>query len=258
MSKVQPGFASARAVPNPAKDVPEPIRWTFSFRFFRQIEGFGLNRTEGAWYISLLEKLTLLGAEAVDDFMSDGPKREAWRFHRVNWDQYNIPIKRTNLNWLPLDVLRNAEEFPIYQFQISLALGRVAGFFDERQVFQIILLDPWHNLQPSRSHNYRVDPCSPLSCEYTRLRENVIVAAQLAACTNDGCGVKIALDQLDIKPPNAFSVIILKPEDAVISDAFTLVESGQADSYEDIFVSGVICHMIRNEPATTLDNEIIS
>jgi hypothetical protein len=248
-NKLQPGFAVARAAtPHVDKSVPTPKLWTFGFRFFRQIKFFGLNRTDSGWFVSFLEKLTEISSEDIDEFLSNMEKRNAWRFHDVNWNLYNVPIRRSDLNWLPNDILSNAEEFPIHQFQISKALGRVAGFFDPEQVFQIVLLDPWHNLQPSKAHNYRVSPCDSMSCDYTRMREEILNAAELAACSIEECPVRTALRAIDRKPDQAYGVILLKPEDQVVRDAYQLISEGRAASYEELFCAGILCHLVHIEP----------
>ncbi len=64
----------------------------------------------------------------------------------------------------------NDEEFPFYQSQISMSLGRVVGFFDENhEHFYILLLDHKHNLQPSKDYSYKVGDTTQMFCEYTSL-----------------------------------------------------------------------------------------
>lgn len=159
------------------RNVPDTEKWTFSFRFWEQIKYFGLGGNEAKWFVSLLERLKELSKKEISKFLSDGSERSAWRYHDINWNQTNIPINRANLNWIDEVYLSNDEEYPIVQFQISQALGRIVGFFDERQVFNIVLLDSLHNIQPSKSYGYKVDDTCELSCEYTSLQiklENII------------------------------------------------------------------------------------
>ena len=79
----------------------------------------------------LLEKLRDLNGESIDAFLADPSKKDYWRYHEISWTQTNIPVSRKDLNWIPKDYLANKAEFPLFQFQISKAVGRVVGFWDE-------------------------------------------------------------------------------------------------------------------------------
>lgn len=129
-------------------------KWTFSFQYWKQIEFFGLDKSNPSWFVSLIEKLKDLSGKDVKNFVSTGEQRDAWRYHNINWNQTNIPIQREDLDWLDKDYRENEAEYPIVQFQVSQALGRVVGFWDENSVFNILLLDPLHNIQPSKRYNY--------------------------------------------------------------------------------------------------------
>ena len=93
----------------------------------------------------------------VDDVRSDRTLQNGLRFHQINWGQKNCPMSREELDWLPKGYLDNADSFPMCQFQISMALGRIVGFWDENNVFNVVLLDPLHNIQPSKDYGYKVD-----------------------------------------------------------------------------------------------------
>jgi len=157
-----------RSPPEP-KDIQDPKRWTFSFRYWRQIQYFGLDHSDSGWFVSLLERLSALSGEEIERFLCDRGKINSWRYHQIDWGTKNIPIQLKDLDWLPSYFRDNPEEYTLVQFQISRALGRVVGFWDRNYIFYIVLLDPLHNIQPSKNHNYRVDPCNPLSCAYTHL-----------------------------------------------------------------------------------------
>jgi hypothetical protein len=149
--------------------IPEEPRWTFSFRYFREIDNFGLRQQQSSWFSSLLVRLNELSNRKISDITSTPGERDAWRYHEINWSQKNIPVQYHDLTWIDESYRGNPEEYPLYQFQVSQALGRVVGFWDEKQVFNIVLLDPMHNIQPSKSHNYKVDSCSPNESEYSGL-----------------------------------------------------------------------------------------
>ena len=161
----------------------------------------------------------------------------AWRYHRINWNQKNIPIAIQDLDWVPKEYRNNSDEYPLVQFQISKSLGRIVGFWDEDNIFNVVLLDPLHNIQPAKSHGYRVDPCSPLSCDYTSLLNEINGKAE--ACSVPGCGVMKELLDLEERRRSLeqFSVVMLKlPEDNV-EYVEALINDGA--NYLDIFNAGV-------------------
>lgn len=91
-----------------AKEPEEKASWSFSFRFWKQIDCFGLDKSQSKWFVSLLEKLKELSVESLDDFLCDSSKRDSYRFHTINWNQKNIPIQRSDLTWIDSDYLSNA------------------------------------------------------------------------------------------------------------------------------------------------------
>jgi len=168
----QPKVSKSPTVKRPSKDIPS-VNWTFSFSYFKQISYFGLDRSKSKWFVSFLNRLSDLSKMTRSEIESDPTLTRDFRYHKINWNSKNVPIKRADLNWIPSKYLENEEEFPLLQFQISKALGRIVGFWDENKVFSIILLDPLHNIQPSVDYNYKVDDCYPLSCEYSSLLKDI-------------------------------------------------------------------------------------
>ncbi len=148
-------------------------RWSFSFRFFKQIENFGASSCESKWFVSMLERLSDISGKTVEEITETPSWMDFYRFHPINWAKKNVPITRNDLNWIDSVYLGNEEEYPLYQFQISKATGRVVGFFDEDWNFNIVLIDPLHNLQPSKYFDYRVTHCFPLDSEYESLRKKI-------------------------------------------------------------------------------------
>ncbi|HID4048526.1 TPA: hypothetical protein ACXE9F_005083 [Pluralibacter gergoviae] len=201
------GTTQPTAVQTPkTSSVPEK-KWAFSFRFWRQIENFGFDRTEASWFVSLMEKLSELSQKDVKGFITNGADRDAWRYHPIKWNQKNIPIKRKDLSWVDSDYLDNNEEYPLLQFQISQALGRVVGFWDEQQIFNIVLLDPLHNIQPTKSFNYRVDYCAPLETPYSLLLSRVDDIKRTCRCNDPGCNFKKRIDQFEEIPVTTNTLI---------------------------------------------------
>jgi hypothetical protein len=216
----------------------KPSRWTFSFRYWRQIEYFGLDKVQPAWFVSLLERLVDLSSQRIDDFFSNSPTKSYYRYHEIDWDQKKIPIKREDLTWLDHDYLVNAEDYPLVQFMVSKALGRIVGFWDEEYAFCIVLLDPLHNLQPSKFHSYRIDPCSPLSCEYTALLLDMQEARGLE-CTNTSCPVRAALDAI----PNlghGREVMLVSLGEGIAEWVHSLVASNRVESPAEILETGLL------------------
>jgi len=148
-------------------------RWTFSFLYFRQIKKFGLDKSDSNWFVSLLNRIKDFSSFRIEEFLSNPVIKNRLRYHDIDWTHKNVPIKRSDLDWIPKNYLENEEEFPIVQFMISQALGRIVGFWDEFYVFNIVLLDPLHNIQPSKNYHYKVDDCSPLSCKYSSLLKDI-------------------------------------------------------------------------------------
>lgn len=213
-------------------------KWNFSFKFWRQIEYFGLDRSRPSWFVSLLDRLQAISNENIDEFVSDPTKRSTYRFHSIDWSKKNIPVQREKLDWIHPDYLKNEEEFPLVQLQVSKALGRMIGFFDEDRTFNIVLLDPLHNIQPTKAYAYRVDPCHPLSCEFSLLRHNLENLYQRNNCSNPDCKLASGLRNIsdNFYPTN---VIILNANDVDITDCEEIFRSGQYSTYADILQLGI-------------------
>ncbi|CAH1196148.1 conserved hypothetical protein [Vibrio harveyi] len=214
-------------------------KWTFSFRYWKQIEYFGLDKSNPSWFVSLIEKLKDLSDKEVRNFVSSGSERDAWRYHSINWNQQNIPIQRKDLDWLASDYRDNEEEYPIVQFQISQALGRVVGFWDENSVFNILLLDPLHNIQPSQRYGYKVDSCSPLSCDYSSLLASIDGLKSGSYCSAHDCGYQEQLVQLSADKTYT-NVVMHFLDDSQISEVDALIKADKARDEKEIFEAGLL------------------
>jgi len=151
---------------------PEDPFWSFSFRYWKEMSYFEVNQQSSKWFKSLLEKLSDMSEMKVGDFLENGILKDRNRYHKVNWKSRNVPIKKSDLSHVPKCFL-NEDDYEIVQFQLSKATGRVIGFFDNMRVFNIILLDPLHNLQPSRDFNYSVNPTSPTYTPFQLLHKKI-------------------------------------------------------------------------------------
>jgi len=216
----------------------EKKKWRFSFRFWRQIEYFGLDRCSPSWFVSFLERLQDLSNQEIKSFISDGTTKEAYRYHTIDWNQKNIPIQRKDLVWIDEDYRENEMEFPLLQFQISKSLGRIVGFWDEFNVFNIVLLDPLHNIQPAKSHHYKVNDCSPLSCDYSSLLYDIEKIKNQSHCTNPNCAYAQRLNNLPSKI-NYINVLMHYIDDIDLKAANQLIKQKKANSLTEIFQYGI-------------------
>lgn len=183
--------------------------FSYSFKYFSQIQYFGLEGIEPSWFVSLLDKLKDFATNIPEELQRNYHLKDAWRYHEINWESEGIPIKRSDLNWLGPNVVNNNEEFPLWQFQVSTARGRIIGFWYE-DVFNIVLLDPLHNLQPSKKFNYAVDDCYPLSNKYDSLVKDIEKVLETECSSGDACAVKHKLRTLPtrLNQTNAFIAYI--------------------------------------------------
>ncbi len=201
MSKQKPvvGNAIPTKIPVIIDKEKDQRNWSFSFRYYNQAEYFGLGETSIKWFVSLLERLRDLCKEDIDNFFKDHRIKDANRYHKIDWDAINIPIKRSEINWVDKNVIENEEDYPFFQFQISTGLGRVIGFWNEDyRFFNIVLLDPKHNMQPSKYYEYKVDDTTIEHCEFTSLLMDIDNIKGLD-CLIDGCHCKNELNKLPTK-----------------------------------------------------------
>ncbi len=143
---IPPRTAAAGLKPG---NIPPEKYFTFSLKHWKQIDYFGLAGKDSGWVIALLDRLHDLSREKVARFFDDRQFRESIRHHTIRWNGEGVKFAYADLNWLPAEILGNPNEFEIYQISISRAEGRIHGYWDADGVFQIVLIDPMHNLQPS-------------------------------------------------------------------------------------------------------------
>jgi hypothetical protein len=156
---------------------PRAKAWTFALGHWQQIKHFGLvcEKVNEKWFVSLLEKLRDLSKLSIDD-VSNNPS-PLWRFHRIDWSSKNIPIQESDLDWVSDAYLDSSspEKIEYYQFQITKATGRIIGFLDHKNVFQIVLLDPMHNAQPSKYNGYAINKTDKQVSTYQDLQSKLIL-----------------------------------------------------------------------------------
>ncbi|MBL0047518.1 MAG: hypothetical protein IPP32_05400 [Bacteroidetes bacterium] len=194
-------------------------KWTFSFEYFKHdLDYFGLGETPSGWFVSLLEKLKELSKEEIREIENNYARKKSNRYHKIDWDAENIPYKRADFKWLKKEILENDVEFPFFQFQVSLAMGRVVGFWDVGQEkFNIILLDTKHNLQPSKRYQYKVDDTSEIACDYTSLILDLDRLKKMS-CSDANCACKLELGKLPTKLNRGNFVYCLIEDDSYYED----------------------------------------
>jgi hypothetical protein len=244
--------------PTPQKKInagtaPVKKHWRFSFRYWKQIEYFGLNKSKPSWFVSLLEKLVDYSKEELDIFLTDSKKRSTYRFHEINWSQPGIPIKRADLNWVDKQYLDNNDEFRFYQFQVTSGLGRVVGFFDETKVFNIVLLDPLHNAQPTKFNKYKVKECSPLPNDFAILVATIQKIADRDWCHNGECSMRSSLHGIrqSVAEPG---VIIMNLSEEIYKRVLEVMDTEGIGRLEDFFQYGIMFF----EDQTRAEEEVTS
>ena len=162
---------------------------TFSFSYFKQIPNFELDDCSKAWHIGLLERLGTLTNMTPQEVLEENKGSIALRCHQIDWSAKNIPIQRKDLDWLPKEILENETDFPIMQFSITKGTGRIVGFFDrDPYIFHIVLLDPNHNIQPSKKTNYQIQPTTKGISQYDELLNKLDRIKKIVSnCPNGKC-----------------------------------------------------------------------
>lgn len=191
--QVDKGFGTTRLIENaPHQNL------SFSFLYFRQIDNFGIGNCSKEWFVGLLNRLSTFCQMSPKNLESASNK--ATRLHPINWKAKNIPIRRTDLNWLPQDILNNDESFPIMQLSISTGTGRIIGFFGvgtEASVFYIVLFDPNHNLQPSKRYNYQIQSTMVGISQYDCLLEKLLRTKAIVQECSSTCILLPHIDDMD-------------------------------------------------------------
>lgn len=222
----------------PEEKTPPLNRVLLSFRYWDQIEFFGLKQASRGWFVSLLCRLGDIASLGLDEFRDESIDDETRRIHKIDWAAKNCPIRRENLDWIPRQYMDSPENYPIYQFAVSKGKGRVHGFFDENDVFNVVLLDPFHNLQPSRKVRYKVRPCGVAPSDIEELLANIESAQRSIPC-GEPCGAHRALKSLP-SASNEFPVVAVRVEPSVVADVEKLISLGAAKGWDAVIEAGVI------------------
>lgn len=147
---------------------------SFSFRFFKQTENFGISGKTDVWMSGLLEQLRLVSGKSADELVTDLNLKEGLRMHPLDLYSGKTALSEKDFDNIPKRFQPNAQDCPIMQFQISKANGRVIGFFNENHsVFYIVYLDPNHNAQLSKFSGYKIREIKPCLSEIDDLMAKI-------------------------------------------------------------------------------------
>lgn len=212
----------------------DPIKkWTFSWRFFRQIEYFGAREKDAGWFVSLFDRLSVLSSKTISEVLANPREKQLWRMHEINWNLPGIPIKLQDLHWIERKYLDNQTEYPLWQFSLSTALGRVIGFRDELNVFNIVLIDPSHNMQPSSFSDFKPRPAHIADGEFQRAIAHI--EASISGC-GDGCGCRnlYSAIQKGLTQRLNFPAMLVSMPERLFSLVAVAIQDGTANCVSDL------------------------
>lgn len=173
-----------------AKGKVEKRPLTFSFRFFREVENFGIRGKDDRWMSGLLEQLRNLSEKDFDDLTSQLDLKKQLRFHQIDLTNGKSALVEKDFDFIPDEYKQHGEDCVYWQFEISKATGRVIGFFNEENtIFYIVFLDPNHNAQLSLYNDYKVRKIEPGISEIEDLR------LQIAQKNCSGTNIKCLYDE---------------------------------------------------------------
>jgi hypothetical protein len=157
---------------------------------------FDSEKIDVNWFASLFTRLKELCKHDIDALTYDWGLSDAWRYHAIDWTSKKIPISRSDLD-LPGNIANNEEEYPMMQLAISTGRGRIVGYWDS-EIFNIVLLDPLHNIQPSKDYDYNVDDSKPTTSQYSSLLKDVN-DLKSKRCIDEHCPIHSGLQKLPTK-----------------------------------------------------------
>lgn len=161
----------------PQEDKGNPFI-SFSFKYFGQQDYFGIGGQDATWFANLLDRIKDLSGKT-KAILENDQERKNYRLHPINWGARNCPITIAELTSVPQIIKDNVEDDFFWQFQLSKGTGRVVGFFNESfSIFYIVLLDPKHNIQPSKYYGYEVNETEAAITEYERIQMCIADAAK--------------------------------------------------------------------------------
>lgn len=214
-------------------NTPEKQFFRFSLRYWDQIQHFGLGQSDNSWFVALLKRLRDLCDARLEDVLEDFAVKDSLRIHDIDWAAKGMEVKLSNLESLPETYRQNQAEYPIMQIHISKANGRIIGFFDENQCFNIVLLDPNHNMQPSKFTGYKIRPTRFGECELTALTARYERAIASAAELNSDIKASLlgAIKRPNIDADMVLSVRFTRSQITSLNDCLALGTANDAGEF---------------------------
>ena len=213
---------------------------SFSFRYFTQQEYFGIGEQDAAWLTNLLERVKDLSGKT-RSILENPTERDAYRLHPIDWAAKNCPITIEDLVSLPNVIKENVEDDFFWQFQLSKGTGRVVGFFNENSsIFYVVLLDPKHNIQPSKDYGYSVDDTTIALTDYERIQ---MCIADSAKEYYSRCKERKDCPFLRVKDEYVRSGLFLASIDIELKEKYKdLVESGEFQQKFEEYLLTLFCN----------------
>lgn len=183
--------------------------------------------------MSVLEKISDLCGKQVADILGNPAEKLHWRLHEIDWNHKGIPVARADLDWIDKRYLENEDEFPFWQFSVSKALGRVVGFWDERGVFNLVLLDPSHNMQPAKYSDYKTREAPIGKGEFEVAIAHI--EAKIAGC-GDGCQCRSLYSDIQASLTHRleFSAMLVAMPDELFGRVSLIIQSGAANCVSEL------------------------
>lgn len=161
---------------------------TFSFRFFKQIQNFGIHKQESKWFSGLFERLKSISDKEFDDLVSNPSIKKNLKLHPLNLNSGTSALSKDDFSFIPEEFLPKSEDCEYWQFQVTKANGRIIGFFNNNHtVFYIVFLDPCHNAQLSNYNDYKVRIIEPGISEIDDLRARISKLIDLNKVLEQSC-----------------------------------------------------------------------
>lgn len=237
-----PKYGNKSLVTKEQENELERRKMSFSFSYFKQIPNFEIGDCSKGWHIGLLERLSTLTTMTPEDILEENKGSIALRCHKIEWDAKNIPIQRKDLDWLPKEILENEAEFPIMQISITKSTGRIVGYFDrDPYIFHIVLLDPKHNIQPSKKTNYQIQPTTKGISQYDELLNKLErIKKIVSSCPNGKCELHSHISLIDALHDNIVYI-------GLDNDFYT--------TYQEILKKITLQEIMENGIFASIDNE---
>lgn len=222
--------------------IKEDKNWTFSFSHWKQITYFGLSNVPRNWVVDLLDGLKDT-APYLEELIEGNPSlRNTFHFHVVFWSKAKVKLRRSDLEWIPKEILENEDEFPMYQLSLGKGPLRVIGYWtSDSRVFNIVLIDPHHNIHIADGFESGTYCTNQLSAHYQLL---CAVNDLACACSTSTCQCEAYRGVSHLTKAHGIKGVIYVDPD-VIEEALTLIHS-QGATMTDLLTCGLLYYQEQN------------